>query len=130
MDWIVPYNPSILALGAFGGLQLLQLLVADAVSILRKHPPGHPPPGDHDDFHFRSIRAYANSVETTGVYLLVSAFAILRQADPDSVNLWSLVFVGARAAHMLCYWLDLRIARSIAFTIGVIALVALLVIGF
>ena len=129
MDWIAPYNSAILALGAFGGLQLVQLLVADVVSILRKHPPGHPPQGDHDDFHFRSIRAHANSVETTGVYLLVSAFSVLRSGDPGFVNLWSWIFVGARAAHMLCYWFDLRILRSVAFTISVIGLVALLLIG-
>lgn len=129
MEQFALYSGATAALGAFGGLMLVQLLVADVISIYRKHPPGTPPADDHSDLHFRSVRAHANSVETASVFLLAMAFSVLRSADPGTVALWAWIFVGGRGAHMLTYWLDLRIVRSIAFSVASLALVALFVVG-
>lgn len=130
MDFIAPYASTVFAVGVLAAIQVLQQLVADLVAIRRKHEPGTALPGGHDDLLFRSGRAFANSVENTGVFLLTLAFAVLREADPSWVDRLVWAHVAGRAGHMVCYWLDARLARSLFFTIGLLAVIGLLVVGF
>lgn len=130
MDIFTPYASTIFAVGVLAAVQVLQQLVADFVAIRRKHEPGMPACGGHDDLLFRSSRAFANSVENTGVFLLVLAFAVLRGTDPTWVDRLVWVFVAGRAGHMLCYWFDVRLARSLFFTLGLLAVIGLLALGF
>lgn len=129
MSDLAPYAPSVLALGVFGCLYLVQLLVADVAAIRMRHVPGTPVQGDHDDFLFRAARAHANTTESVGAVILISAFAIGVGGEPSWVNggLWA--FVGFRTAHMLAYYLDLRLLRSGAFALGAATLLLLFGIG-
>ena len=130
MDIFTPYASTILAVGVLAALQVLQQLVADVVAIRRKHEPGTALPGGHDDLLFRSGRAFANSVENTGLFLLVLAFAVLRETDPAWVDRLVWAYVVSRGGHMVCYWLDVRSIRSLFFTVGLLAVIGLLVMGF
>jgi uncharacterized MAPEG superfamily protein len=128
-DFLISYKPSLLVLGIYGALYLFQLLLADVVGIVRKHNPGTPIEGDHDDLLFRATRAHANSTESVGAVILISAFAILTGGDARWVNgaLWA--FLVFRIGHMLAYYFDLRAARSACFGLGVVSLLVVFVQG-
>ena len=119
---LVPYQPAVLALGMFGFLYLAQLLVADFTGIARRHTPGTAVEGGHDDFLFRAARAHANTSESVGALILIAGFAITCGGAPAIVNngLWA--FFAFRLVHMLAYYLDVRILRSVAFGLGMLAL--------
>lgn len=123
------YGPAVLALGAAGGLLLLQLVVADVAGIRAGHVPGAPVATDHASFLFRAVRAHANTNESVAAFVLLLLFAMLSSASPAWVNGLAWVWVGARAAHSAFYWADVRVMRSVAFGVSLTALVALLAIG-
>ncbi|MEM7015917.1 MAG: MAPEG family protein, partial [Pseudomonadota bacterium] len=106
-----------------------QLLIADVVGLVNKHTPGTPVSSGHDDFLFRAMRAHANTTESIGAFILLTGFAILMQGDPFWVNFSSWLFVGARLVHMLVYYLNISIVRSLAFGMSIFALLGLFLIG-
>ncbi len=124
------YALAVSSLGILALLMLVQILVLDFTGIRRGHPPGHPINSGPEDFLFRAARAHGNSNENLPTLLLIAAFCFLVNADPDWVNPLMLVFVAARAGHMLCYYADLRLARSISFGVGLVATIGLLMTGF
>lgn len=128
-EWLVPYGPTIWSLGIMGGLVLVQLIVFDVAGIRAGHVPGAAITGGHDDFLFRASRAFANTNESLAAFALLALFGILRNAVPGGLNLAAVVFVVARAAHMVCYYADLRMPRSAAFVVAFLALAAMLVLG-
>ena len=128
-DWIAPYSVSVTALGVYGFLHLAQLLVADVIGIVRRHTPGTPVVGDHDDLLFRASRAHANTTESVGAVILIAFFAIATGASPGVSNSLLAGFVACRVVHMIAYYSDLRVLRSVAFGLGVLALLGLLGAG-
>ena len=128
-ELVGPYAPSVLALGLYGFLSLVQLVVADLVGIRRGHTPGTGVPADHDDLLFRATRAHANTTESIGAVILIGAFAILAGGAPAWVNgaLWA--FLALRVVHMAAYYGNLRALRSIAFALGLTALVVVFAAG-
>lgn len=129
-DSLSPYAPTILALGATGVLCLVQLLVFDATAILSRHQPGIPIEPDPGRFLFRSARAFANTNETLAVFVLLVVFGVYSGAPAQALNLFAWIYVAGRAAHMVLYWADLRVLRSVAFVVAVVALLGLLGVGF
>lgn len=109
-------------------LILIQFVVVDVVSIRSKQVPGMPVTGGHESFHFRAVRAHANTYENLGLFLLVFFSALLLGADPAWTAIAAWTFTAARAGHMFCYYADWRSARSVAFGLGLLAQIALLVI--
>lgn len=128
-EWLVPYIPTVISLGATAGLLLVQLLVADIVGIKARHRPGTPIEADHRNFFFRATRAYANTNESIAAFILLTLFGILSAASPSWLNTLSWIYVGARLAHMLCYYLNLQLLRSAVFAVGLLALFGMLVVG-
>lgn len=128
-DWLLPYGTTIAAMGVMGGLLLVQLIVLDVAGIRAGHVPGAAVTGGHDDFLFRATRAFANTNETLAVFVLLALFGIFRNAAPGWLNACALAYVAARAAHMLCYYADLRLLRSAAFVVALLALATMLVLG-
>jgi uncharacterized MAPEG superfamily protein len=128
MPELALYSSALTAALALAALVLLQVLVADLAGIRARHVPGMPVAGGHGDFHFRATRAHANTNENLPVLVLLLLLAVLLRADPRWTGLAAWTFTAARAGHMLCYYLDLRTARSIAFGAGLLAQFALLVI--
>lgn len=124
------YATALYALSATVALFLVQFAVADVARIRGKIVPGTQVPQTHRRFVFRAERAHANSVENLGAFTLVAILAILVRAEPSYVNGLTVVFAAARAAHMLCYYLDLRLPRSAAFSVGLVATASLLAMVF
>ena len=109
------------------GLLLVQLLVADVAGIRAAHIPGTPVPADHDSFLFRASRALANSNESVVIFVLLSFVAALTLEGSGrewaGYCLWS--YLAGRGGHMLCYYFDIRLLRSVSFAIALLALLVL-----
>jgi uncharacterized MAPEG superfamily protein len=128
-DWLLPYGATIWAMGIMGGLLLVQLIVVDVAGIRAGHAPGTAVTGDHSSFLFRVTRAHANTNESIAVFILLGLFGVLHGAAPGWLNLCAIVYVAARVAHMLCYYADLKLARSASFAVAFLALLGMLVVG-
>ncbi len=129
MESISNYSSSVLALGGFGLLYFAQLLILDVAGLRAKHEPGSVIDGGHDDFLFRANRAHANTTESVGILILFALFAILGGADPTwtARALWA--YVVARSLHAICYYLNIKALRSVAFALSLAALGSLFGIG-
>ena len=127
--WLIGYDWTVLSFGLIGGLLLVQVLVSDVISIRAKHPPGAPVPMDHSSLLFRVHRAHANTNETLAGFVLLTLFALAAKANPEWLNGLAMTYIGARLAHMTCYYANLKLLRSVAFGISLVALVGILVAG-
>ncbi len=128
-DWLIPYATTIWMMGLMGIVILVQLIVLDVAGIRAGHVPGAPVTGDHGDFLFRAFRAHANTNESIAVFILAAVFGIMHNASPWWLNGGAVVYVAGRVAHMLCYWGDVRLARSASFVVAFVALIVMLAAG-
>lgn len=103
--------------------------MADIVGLKRGHTPGTAVTAGHDDFLFRSNRAFANSNETVGILVLFMLFAIFSSANPVWVNNLSLVYFFGRVGHMVFYYANLQLMRSVAFVVSAIGLLGIFITG-
>jgi uncharacterized MAPEG superfamily protein len=126
---VTPYHAALVSHVVLGILFIAQTLVADAAAIRAGHVPGTPVTGGHDDFLFRAARAHANTIENLAAFVVLSLAAVFLAADPWWTNALTGTFVVSRLAHMLAYYFDLRLARSAAFTVGLLCLVGLSIAG-
>ncbi|BBN83671.1 hypothetical protein PA25_36560 [Pseudoalteromonas sp. A25] len=125
MDFIVPYNITVLVMGLSGLLIWLQLAVVDVAAIMAKHTPGYAIAEDHRSFLFRAHRAFANTNESIGVFILFALFSILSLASPEWLNGFALLYLSGRVAHMLFYYFGQKLLRSTGFAISYIALLGM-----
>ncbi len=125
MENIAAYHLTGLAMGAAGGLLLLQLLVADVAGIRASHTPGTPVEPDHNIFLFRAARALANMNESMAIFILFTMVGILSGADSVWLGRFAALYVAMRTLYMLCYWLNIKLARSTCFLGALIALFGL-----
>ncbi len=116
------YELTIWAAAVTGLLSLIQLLVADAAAIKAGHPPGTPIPADSRRFLFRAARAHANTNESVAVFAIFAVTGIALSASPAWLGGLAWLYVGARGAHMVAYYANLRIPRSSAFAVSLVAL--------
>jgi len=125
MDFIIPYNVTILVLGLTGFVFLVQLAIVDVVAIRVKQVPGFSIEQNHSNFLFRSHRVLANSNESVGILILFALFSILSTANPAWLNGSALLYLAGRIAHMVFYYLDLKVLRSVAFAISFVGLLGM-----
>ena len=116
-------------MGATGGLLLIQLLVLDVAGLKARHRPGTPVEPDHGNFLFRASRAHGNTNESIAAFILLGLFGVLSAAPAGWLNTLSWVYVLARIAHMLCYYANVQLLRSLSFGVGLAALLGMLVVG-
>ncbi len=128
-ELLASYHGLVLSLGALSALMIVQMLVLDFVGIRHKHVPGMPIVEGHDTLLFRTARAHGNSNESLPTFLLISAFAIGVQAHPQWLNALAAVFVAARAGHMVFYYMNYSVMRSVSFGIGLLAMIGMLMSG-
>ncbi|PIB16785.1 MAPEG family protein [Vibrio rotiferianus] len=129
MELDTAYSPTIVAIGLTGFVFLVQLLVLDVLGLAQRHTPGHPIEADHESFLFRASRSLHNSNESVGIYILFVMFALLSSASADMLNIAVWVYLTGRVLHMLFYYINLKILRSIAFVISLIGLGAIFILG-
>jgi len=128
-ETLLPYSGAVLALGVYGALYLVQLLVADVIGIRRGHTPGVEVKGGHEDLHFRATRAHANTTESAAAVVMIAGFAIAVAVAPETVSTLLWVYLASRVVHMLAYYCDIKLLRSIAFAVGVTVLFLLFGLG-
>ncbi|HEY1181148.1 MAG TPA: MAPEG family protein [Rhodocyclaceae bacterium] len=126
--WLEPYAITVLAMLATAALFIVQMLVLDVAGIRSRHEPGAPVHADHANFLFRATRAHANTNESIAAFILLAIIAIFSMASPKWAGIFAWLYVAGRVGHMLCYYANLKLARSISFGVSLIALVALLLL--
>jgi len=130
MDTILQtYSSSIATLAAIASIMLVQLLIADTTSILRKQVPGTKVNDDHNDLLFRVTRTVANTNETIAIFVCVLLFCILSGASPTFTAYAAWSYISFRAAYAICYYTNLQTLRSICFGLSALSLLALLLVG-
>lgn len=130
MDLLEPYKIAILALGLLGLLYWLQLAFVDWVAMRSGKTPGYTIEQNHKSFAFRSYRALANSNESATIFTLAVAFSILSSANPEWLNSSVVVYLLSRLGHMVFYYFNVSLCRSLSFAISFVALLAILGTGF
>ena len=125
MELVSLYHTTIAALAAVGGLQFVQLLVADAAGIKSGHKPGSSPEANHQKFHFRSVRTVANTNESLGIFIVFALAGILGAADPKWLGWCAWAYVIARAVYAMCYWFNIKTLRSVVFGVVLLALLGM-----
>ena len=80
-------------------------------------------------FRARANAAQANSFEAFPFFAAAVIVAHLTQAPQDRIDAHAVMFVLARAAFIVFYVADWHWARSIAWTIGVVATITIFVSG-
>nr|WP_246225538.1 MAPEG family protein [Vibrio agarilyticus] len=129
MELVTQYSTSVLVLGLSGILFFIQLLVADVTGIKQGHTLGISVNAGHESFLFRSSRAFANSNETVGIFVLFMLFAIFSSANQFWVNGLSLMYLVGRIGHMIFYYANFQLMRSVSFVISAIGLAGIFVSG-
>ena len=71
-ELLAPYAGLLTASFVLAVLVLVQLLVQDLAGIKEKHVPGMPVTTGHGNFHFRAVRAHANTNENLPLWLLTA----------------------------------------------------------
>lgn len=77
----------------------------------------------------RANAAQANSFEAFPFFAAAVIVAHLTQAPQERIDALAIIFVAARAAYIVCYIADWHWARSIVWTIGIVATITLFVSG-
>ena len=77
----------------------------------------------------RANAAQQNSFEAFPFFAAAVIVAHLTQAPQDRIDALAVIFVAARAAYVVCYLADWHWARSIVWTIGIVATITLFVSG-
>ena len=129
MEFIEPYNITVLVMGLAGLTFFLQLTVVDVMGLKTRHTPGHPIPADHSNFLFRASRTLSNTNESVAIFILFVCFSILSSANAQWLNISAVVYLVGRVAHMLFYYSNLKLCRSISFAVSLIGLMAMFVVG-
>ena len=80
-------------------------------------------------FRARANAAQANSFEAFPFFAAAVVVAHLTQAPQDRIDALAVMFVIARAAFVVFYVADWHWARSIVWTIGIVATIAIFVSG-
>ena len=128
--WLAPYGTTLAALGTMAALMLVQLLVADVMGIRHRHVPGTPVAADHANILFRVTRTVSNTNESIAIFICALLFCIFGAASPTYTGYAAWLFVLARVVYTVCYYTNQQILRSTSFALSLLALLALIVLGF
>ncbi len=127
MEIFNPYKITILVSGLTGLLLLIQILIVDLVAIMKRHTPGYPVENDHNNFLFRATRVPANTNESIAVFILFALFGVFSESNAFYLNMFSVIYLVGRVAHMIFYYFNSKIARSISFGLSVLGLLGMFI---
>jgi len=124
-EFVLPYQTAIWTLFGLALLNLGQLLVSDIAGIRAKHKPGFPVEARGASFLFRSSRAFANTNESLGAFLLLVLASVLLAASPHWTNILALGYLASRIVYTLAYYMHWAVFRSVVFGLGIAILFGL-----
>ena len=119
------YRPTLIAMALSGLLLVMQLVVADLTAIRHRHKAGYPISADSSKFIFRAARAHANTNESIAAFALLALSGMLLTASSGWVNSLSTAWLVCRPAHLGFYYANIKLGRSIAFGLSLLALLGL-----
>jgi uncharacterized MAPEG superfamily protein len=117
------YNCALIALAVLCLAILIQSFLAGVLGLGKSdEEPGRPLKGSHQDFTFRTLRTYANSVENLPVFATTVFLAIIVNASPGWVNWLASIHVVLRLAFWAVYYSGVGAVaggpRTITFVLG------------
>jgi uncharacterized MAPEG superfamily protein len=118
---VATYHTSFCALVGVAVLWMIQALAVDWYGIRTRHIPGTPVSGGHSSVVFRVFRAHGNTTENLTAFVLCALLAMLLGGPAAWVDGLTVAFFAGRLGHMLCYYADIRLPRSVFFGIGLAA---------
>lgn len=75
----------------------------------------------------RAARAWRNDLENIPIFLILAWIYVTAGLSNTAFVVYCLVFMAARIAHTICYINAIQPARTIVFTIGAVAMLALII---
>lgn len=125
MPNVAAYQPVLIVMACAALLLVAQLIVADLTAIRKRHKAGYPIPADSSQFLFRAARAHANTNESIAAFALLAFAGMLLKANPSWLNVWSVLWLASRAAHMGFYYANRKPMRSLSFAVSLVALLGM-----
>ncbi len=75
----------------------------------------------------RAGKAWRNDLENIPIYLIVAGIYVAAGLSAAAFVVYCVVFMVARVAHTICYLNSIQPARTIAYTVGALAALALII---
>lgn len=75
----------------------------------------------------RAARAWNNDLENIPIFLILAWIYVAAGLSATAFVVYCVVFVAARVAHTVCYLNSIQPLRTIAYTVGAVATLALMV---
>ena len=75
----------------------------------------------------RAARAWNNDLENIPIFLILGWIYVAAGVSATAFVVYCVVFVAARVAHTVCYLNSIQPMRTIAYTVGALATLALMV---
>jgi uncharacterized MAPEG superfamily protein len=124
-DFLVPYSPSLFALGLLTLAQVVQGFLAGLIKNgMEKQPPGMVLEGGYADFGWRVARTHINGVENYAGILGAALLAMIAGASPALVAWLVWIIVALRLAYWPIYYAGVGAhgggIRSIVFVASVV----------
>ena len=80
--------------------------------------------------HGRATRAVRNHIEALSMFVPIVLVLNAAGISNEATVLWTKVFIGARVAYAVLYWLGTPWARTIVWAIGLVATLMLFIQAF
>ena len=75
----------------------------------------------------RGSKAWRNDLENIPIFLIIAWIYVAAGLSASAFVIYCIVFMAARIVHTICYLNAIQPARTIAFTIGAVAMLAMIV---
>jgi len=75
----------------------------------------------------RGSRAWRNDLENIPMFLILAGIYVIAGLSTTAFVVYCLVFIAARIVHTVCYINGIQPMRTISFTIGAIAMLAMII---
>lgn len=87
-------------------------------------------PAKDNILHGRATRAVKNHIEALCMFVPVVLVLNAAGISNEATILWTKVFVGARVAYAVLYWLGTPLARTLVWFMGLVAIIMLFIQAF
>jgi uncharacterized MAPEG superfamily protein len=83
--------------------------------------------GEEAPMVLRAARAWRNDLENIPIFLILAGIYVMAGLSTTAFVIYCIVFMVARIVHTICYINSLQPMRTISFTVGAVAMVALII---